>query len=58
MPTVKEVKVLEEKIVYQDRVKEVERLVEKVVPVREEVIKPVENRVEVPVIQEKIVTVK
>jgi hypothetical protein len=36
---VKEIKVVEEKIVYQDRIKEVERIVEKIVPLIKEVEK-------------------
>lgn len=56
VPIVKEVKVIEEKIVYQDRLKEIEKTVEKIVPLIHEVIKEVERKVEVPIIQEKIVT--
>lgn len=51
VPTVKEVKVIEEKIVYQDRVKEVEKTIEKIVPLIHEVIKEVERKVEIPIIQ-------
>lgn len=49
---------IEERIVYQDRIKEVEKIVEKVVPLCQEVQKIVERRVEVPIIQEKIVVVQ
>ena len=48
MPTIKEVKVVEEKIVYKDRIKEVERIVNQPVIVHKEVEKIIDRRVEVP----------
>lgn len=36
VPKVKEVRVIEEKIVYCDRIKEVERVVEKIVPLMQD----------------------
>ena len=50
-PTIKEVKVIEEKIVYRDRIKEVERVVNHPVPMVKEVEKIVDRRVEVPIVQ-------
>jgi len=54
---VQEVKIIEEKIVYVDRIKEVERIVNTVVPLIKEVEKIVDRNVEVPIIQERIVKV-
>ena len=53
----KEVEIIKEKIVIQDRIKEIERIVEKPVPLIREVEKIVEKRVEIPVIVERVVTV-
>ena len=53
----KEVRVVEEKIVYQDRIKEVERVVNRTVELVKEVEKVVERRVEVPITNEKLVKV-
>lgn len=48
VPTIKEVKVVEEKIVYRDRIKEVEKVVNVPFPIIKEVEKIVDRRVEVP----------
>lgn len=54
---VREVKVFEDKIVYRDRIKEIEKVVDHVIPLIKEVEKIVERRVEVPIIQQKLVRV-
>lgn len=57
VPIIKEIKVIEEKIVYRDRIKEVEKIINHPVPMIKEVEKIIDRRVEVPIIQEKIVRV-
>lgn len=54
---IKEVEVIREKLVPVIQIKEVERIVNHVVPLIKEVEKIVDRRVEVPIIQEKIVRV-
>jgi ribosomal protein L17 len=43
--------------VYKDRIKEVEKIVERIVPLMKQTIVEVERRVEVPIIHEKQVIV-
>lgn len=48
---IREIPVMREKIVVQDRIKEIEKIVNVAVPLIKEVEKVVERRIEIPVIQ-------